>query len=57
MRYIKKNGELKDEKIVTALRKAAEWYENGAILETYQLLFGICNDLAEWMSLYEEVME
>lgn len=54
MRYIKKNGELKDEKIVTALRKAAAWYENGAILEVYQLLFDICNNLEEWMSMQEE---
>lgn len=54
MRFIKKNGELKDGKIVAALRKAATWYENGAILETYQLLFAITNDIEEWLAKQEE---
>lgn len=54
MRYIKKNGELKDEKIVKALRKVAAWYEDGAILETYQVLFEIINDIEEWMEKQEE---
>ena len=54
MRYIKKNGELNDEKIVTALRKAAAWYEDGVIQEAYDLLSDICYAIEEWMSMQEE---
>lgn len=54
MRYINRKGELKDEKIVVALRKAAAWYENGEIQETYDLLLDIIDSLEQWIRLQEE---
>lgn len=32
-KYIKKNGELKDKKIVAAIKQAADMYENGELVE------------------------
>lgn len=36
-----KNGQLNDSEIVGALHEAAEWYEDGAIAETRDLLVEI----------------
>ncbi len=33
MKYIKKNGELQDKRIISALKKAVDWYENGEVAE------------------------
>lgn len=47
MRFYK-NGELKDKKIVEALRKAADWYEDGAIVEVRDLLQDIVDAIDEF---------
>lgn len=41
-------GELKDEKIVAALKRAANDYENGEIAEVYDLLLEIAAAIEEW---------
>ena len=41
-------GELQDKKIITALRQAAEDYENGEISETRDLLLDIVNAIDEF---------
>lgn len=41
MKFIKRNGELKDKEIIAALRKAAEEYENGELAEVRDTLFDI----------------
>ena len=43
-----KNGKLKDEKIVAALKQAAVDYENGEIAEVRDLLIEIANDIGDW---------
>lgn len=43
-----KNGELQDEKILAALHKAADWYEDGAIIETRDMLIDIVNAINEF---------
>ena len=43
-----KNGELKDKKIVAALKKAADGYENGEIAETRDILVEIVQAIQEW---------
>lgn len=43
-----KKGELKDKRIVAALRKAAEGYENGEISETHDVLIEIVQAIEEW---------
>lgn len=44
MRFLK-NGELEDQKIVAALRKAADDYENGEIIEVRDLLWDIVDSI------------
>lgn len=41
-------GELQDEKIIAALKKAAEDYENGEICEVRDLLADIVNAIDEF---------
>ena len=43
-----KKGELKDRKIVAALRQAADDYENGEIFEVKCVLVDIINSITEW---------
>lgn len=43
-----KNGELQDKKIIEALQKAADWYEDGAIAEVRDLLVNIVNAIDEF---------
>ena len=43
-----KNGELQDKKIVKALKKAAEDYENGEIAEVQELLLEISAVIYKW---------
>lgn len=52
-RFIKSNGELKDKKIISALRKAANDYENGEIAEVRDLLADIVNAIDEFTDNYE----
>ena len=40
-KYMNKDGTLKDEVIIEDIHKAAEWYEDGAILEVADLLADI----------------
>ena len=47
MRFLK-NGELQDKKIIEALQKAADWYEDGAIAEVRDLLVDIVNAIDEF---------
>ena len=47
MRFFKK-GQLEDKKIVAALHKAAENYENGEIIEVRDLLQEIVNAIDEF---------
>ena len=48
-----KNGELQDKKIVAALRRAADNYENGEIAEVRDLLVDIVNAIDEWEDAYD----
>lgn len=43
-----KNGKLKDKKIVAALRKAAEDYENGEIIEIEDVLIEIIDAIHDF---------
>ena len=47
MRFYK-NGELEDKKIVEALRKAADAYENGELIEVRDLLQDIVDAIDEF---------
>lgn len=51
MKYFK--NELKDKEIVAALRKCADQYENGEILEVANELFDILSAIEEWEATYE----
>lgn len=51
MEFIK-NGQLKDEKIVAALRQAADDFENGEIAEVRDLLQDIINAIDEFDAFY-----
>lgn len=42
------NGELKDKKIVAALKRAAKGYENGEIIETRDLILEIAAAIYLW---------
>lgn len=42
-KYMDKDGTLKDEVIIEDIHKAAEWYEDGAIIEAADLLADIVN--------------
>ena len=53
MRYIDSKGNLKDELIARELRKAAEGYENGEILETHDTIIEIAAAIEEWSKLQE----
>ena len=48
-----KKGELQDEKIATALRQAAEDYENGEIAEVKDTLIEIINAITDFEQEYE----
>lgn len=50
-----KNGELKDKKIVAALHKAAEDYENGEIAEVKDVLIDIINAITEFEDAEERI--
>lgn len=54
MRYIKKNGELKDALICGALSTAAIMYENGEIVEVRDILFEALRDLNEFIDREEK---
>ena len=45
-------GELKDDKIITALKRAANDYENGEIAEVHDLLLEIAAAIEEWEAVY-----
>lgn len=45
-------GELKDEKIIAALKRAATDYENGEIAEVHDLLLEIAAAIEEWEAVY-----
>lgn len=45
-------GELKDEKIIAALKRAANDYENGEIAEVHDLLLEIAAAIEEWEAVY-----
>ena len=42
------NGELKDKKIVAALKRAAKGYENGEIIETRDVILEIAAAIFKW---------
>ena len=48
-----KKGELQDKKIVAALHKAAEDYENGEIEEVKGVLIDIINAITDFEQNYE----
>ena len=52
MRFFK-NGKLEDKKIQTALRKAADDYENGELIEVRDLLLEIINAIDEYAEIEE----
>lgn len=54
MRKFYKKGELQDKAIAAALRKAAEDYENGEIVEVKGLLIEIINAITDFEDSYEK---
>ena len=48
-KYLDDSGNLKDNKIIVDIRKAADMYENGEIVETHDLLLDIASVLDDWM--------
>ena len=48
-----KKGELQDKKIITALKQAADDYENGEIAEVKDLLIDIVKAINEFEANYE----
>ena len=53
MRFYK-NGKLQDEKIEAALRKAADDYANGELVEVYDLLMEIITAIDEFSDSQED---
>ena len=49
------HGKLKDKNIIRMLHKAAEWYEDGAIAETKEILAEIHDAITEWEMDQEEL--
>ena len=49
------HGNLKDKNIVRMLRKAADWYEGGDIVEVKEALAQIYDAIAEWEMDQEEL--
>ena len=47
-RYLNNDGTLKDNKISTDIRKAADMYENGEIIEAQDLLIEIVNAISDF---------
>lgn len=52
MKFINKNGELNDNAIAAALRKAADDYEDGEIIEVRDLLAEIVEAIDEFSDLH-----
>ena len=48
MSYLNNDGTLKDEKVASDIRKAADMYENGEIVEAHSLLIKITNTLQDF---------
>lgn len=48
-KYLDDRGNLKDNKIIVDIRKAADMYANGEIVETHDLLLDIVSVLDDWM--------
>lgn len=48
-KYLDDSGNLKDNKIIVDIRKAADMYANGEIVETHDLLLDIVSVLDDWM--------
>ena len=48
MSYLNEDGTLKDKKVASDIRKAADMYENGEIIEAQSLLVKIVNALADF---------
>lgn len=49
-----KKGQLQDKKIIDALKRAAEGYENGEIIETRDVLIEIINAIADFDQAQEQ---
>lgn len=49
------NGDLKDKKIVAALRQAAKNYKNGEIAEVRDLLLEIAAAIDEWEDIQDGI--
>ena len=47
-RYLNNDGRLKDNKISANIRKAADTYENGKIIEAQDLLIEIVNAISDF---------
>lgn len=56
MKYINRRGELKDAKIAEHIRKAADLYENGAILEAREILWQIADAIDKFTAGQEEIV-
>lgn len=50
-KYLDDSGYLKDNKIIEDIRKAADMYDNGEIVETHDLLLDIISVLDDWMKI------
>lgn len=47
MKYLKKDGTLEDRNIIEDIRKSADMYENGEIIEARDMLVEIINAIDE----------
>lgn len=50
-----KSGKFKDDKILNDIRKSAEMYENGEIVESVDLLDGLVTELRTIILLVDEL--
>ena len=47
-KYLNNDGKLKDEEVVADIRKAADMYENGELVETQSILTEIINAIDDF---------
>lgn len=49
-KYLNNDGTLKDKEVVADIRKAADMYENGELIETQSILVEILNAIGDFNS-------
>ena len=49
-KYLNNDGTLKDKEVITDIRKAADMYENGELIESQSILLEIANAISDFDS-------